>query len=703
MGMKKIKAHLLVLIFILFMLTTSSTSLILTHAQDLFSLPSGAYAPNGQAYYNPPVLFQFDPQVVTASPGQTISFTVRYQTWSFREWPSTVIWQLLAIVSWTPSWPPPSGYYIPFYDGIPGWYPGISQTKSFTITVPSTPGTYYIWFCYDLHYSMGQAIADFKNPLPLPAHVKIIVQRPNQLPTAYIDSVSPNPAYKGQTVSFSGHGSDPDGTIVGYEWRSSIDGFLSSSASFSTSKLSVGTHTIYFKVKDNAGAWSPEVTVILRILDFDFTVAVSPYSRTVTIGTSTYYTVTTFLVSGSSRPVSLSLLGLPNNVGTYSFEKESGSPPFATKLKISIFPNAPAGIYNLRVVSTGGGLTKESLSFTLVVQAPLLDVSLTSDKRTYAKGENVQILITVKDEQSKLTDATVDCKVLTPSREEITVDISRLSFGIYQGKFTATGKEGDYTIIATAKKPGYASGSRELNFNVQGTYCIRDHRVYYDPFKRSILEVGGKVIKEGNYFNIDLSLKNRVGAWYWIKIYRSPQYFVPETLVYEAVIWPSQTLYPVRVKTPLLSEGYSQICIDVELSWTMEAFGLIINVLPIPIPNPLDYIADFVWLQSELTTHMILSKYLSSEFDSKPESYEKAVEFTNAFVKLCSNEPDYVGKKLLEFCERIKIQASKDAVMAAIKSFPWVSYIVKAILWNFHVWNTPATEIIYVDVEVCPS
>mgnify|MGYP002153775694 CR=1 FL=1 len=88
---------------------------------------------------------------------------------------------------------------------------------------------------------------------------------PRQAPTAYIDSISPNPAEQGQTVSFSGHGSDPDGHIVEYNWRSSIDRQLSGSQSFSTSSLSVGTHTIYFKVKDNDGLWSEEATATLEM------------------------------------------------------------------------------------------------------------------------------------------------------------------------------------------------------------------------------------------------------------------------------------------------------------------------------------------------------------------------------------------------------------------------------------------------------
>ncbi|MEM2839899.1 MAG: clostripain-related cysteine peptidase, partial [Thermoplasmata archaeon] len=85
------------------------------------------------------------------------------------------------------------------------------------------------------------------------------------MPVASIDSISPNPANLGQTVNFNGHGTDSDGTIVAYNWRSSIDGQLSTSASFSTSTLSPGAHTIYFKVQDNDLQWSTEVQATLFV------------------------------------------------------------------------------------------------------------------------------------------------------------------------------------------------------------------------------------------------------------------------------------------------------------------------------------------------------------------------------------------------------------------------------------------------------
>jgi len=88
--------------------------------------------------------------------------------------------------------------------------------------------------------------------------------------TAAIDQISPNPAVVGGLVSFSGHGSDTGGHgTSSYRWRSSIDGELSSEASFSTSALSPGIHTIYFSAMCSNGLWSPEVSRTLVVNSHD--------------------------------------------------------------------------------------------------------------------------------------------------------------------------------------------------------------------------------------------------------------------------------------------------------------------------------------------------------------------------------------------------------------------------------------------------
>lgn len=70
-------------------------------------------------------------------------------------------------------------------------------------------------------------------------------------PQAIIESISPMASCGGETVTFVGHGHHSyygDSVNYAYSWDSDLDGHLSDLATFSTSSLSEGTHTITFKV-----------------------------------------------------------------------------------------------------------------------------------------------------------------------------------------------------------------------------------------------------------------------------------------------------------------------------------------------------------------------------------------------------------------------------------------------------------------------
>lgn len=93
---------------------------------------------------------------------------------------------------------------------------------------------------------------------------QVTITEGDQKPTATIIKPNIASAIYGETVDFHGYGLPSDGMITEFNWRSSKDGVLSSLATFTKSDLSVGTHAIYFKVKDVNG-WSDEASVNLVI------------------------------------------------------------------------------------------------------------------------------------------------------------------------------------------------------------------------------------------------------------------------------------------------------------------------------------------------------------------------------------------------------------------------------------------------------
>ncbi len=95
----------------------------------------------------------------------------------------------------------------------------------------------------------------------------VTVEVDESAPVAEIESITPNPAYSGDEVTFRGSGREGTGVFIEYKWRSSIDGELSRSDRFSTTTLSAGTHTISFSVRDDSSLWSGAVTEELMVTD----------------------------------------------------------------------------------------------------------------------------------------------------------------------------------------------------------------------------------------------------------------------------------------------------------------------------------------------------------------------------------------------------------------------------------------------------
>lgn len=136
---------------------------------------------------------------------------------------------------------------------IPGWAESAMPTprKELSAALGNNGRLYAIGGANGVYVSANEEAS-----ITLPANIP---------PTAYIVSISPNPTTCGQTVSFVGNGADPDGSITAYKWRSSIDGNISTAATFNLSTLTNGTHTVYFSVKDDDGAWSIETMAVITV------------------------------------------------------------------------------------------------------------------------------------------------------------------------------------------------------------------------------------------------------------------------------------------------------------------------------------------------------------------------------------------------------------------------------------------------------
>ena len=217
----------------------------------------------------------------------------------------------------------------------------------------------------------------------------------NQAPTATIVSPATNVTVNpGGAVSFSGTGSDPDGTISSYAWT-----FPGGSPASSTSPApgnvtysSPGTYQASLSVTDNGGLASAAATRAITVSDFSL--AATPSSNSAAQGTTAGYTVTVGALAGFTGSVGLSITGLPAGANA-TFSPQTINAAGSSALTVSTNASTPAGTYTLTIRGTSGPLTR-TVNVTLIVTAVGdFTITATPTSRTVQNGNDATYTITI--------------------------------------------------------------------------------------------------------------------------------------------------------------------------------------------------------------------------------------------------------------------------------------------------------------------
>lgn len=221
---------------------------------------------------------------------------------------------------------------------------------------------------------------------------------PNQPPSSTIGSPASDVTITaGGSVSFSGSGTDPDGTISAYSW--SFPGGSPASSSVASPGTVVysarGTYVASLTVTDNGGLQSQPATRTITVTDFSL--SATPGSQSVAPGSSTTYTATIAPQNGFTGVVSFGVTGLPPGA-TASFSPTSVTASGSTTLTVSTGAPTPAGSYPLTITGTSGSLS-HSVGVTLVVAAGDFSISVTPASRTIAKAGSTTYTVTATASQ----------------------------------------------------------------------------------------------------------------------------------------------------------------------------------------------------------------------------------------------------------------------------------------------------------------
>jgi hypothetical protein len=214
-------------------------------------------------------------------------------------------------------------------------------------------------------------------------------------PTGTITSPASNVTISaGQSVSYSGTGSDPDGTIGAYSW--SFPGGNPSSSNLanpgSVTYTTPGAYVTTFTVTDNVGLTDPNPPTRTITVQQGFSVSASPASQTVVQGGGTSFTTTVTASTGFSGTVSLSVSGLPAGA-TASFSPASISTSGSSTLRVSTSSSAAPGSYPLTITATSGTVT-HTANVTLVVSTGF-SVSVTPSGVAVSAGSRAGYTVTI--------------------------------------------------------------------------------------------------------------------------------------------------------------------------------------------------------------------------------------------------------------------------------------------------------------------
>lgn len=250
------------------------------------------------------------------------------------------------------------------------------------------PPGYYLIFL--LNASGVPSVAQFVQLTPTPGDVP---------PTGTITNPASNVTITaGQSVFFSGSGSDPDGTISSYSWT--FPGGNPSTSPLATpgnvTYATTGTFTATFTVTDNAGLTDPHppTRTITVNPPPNFTVSGSPSTASVVQGKQVSYTVSVTPSNGFSDTVNFSVTGLPSGA-TSSFVPASVTGSGSSTLTVTTSSTTSVGTYTLTITGASATLSHSTSVNLTVTSAADFALSASPTTLSIRRGQSGKDTITV--------------------------------------------------------------------------------------------------------------------------------------------------------------------------------------------------------------------------------------------------------------------------------------------------------------------
>ena len=157
--------------------------------------------------------------------------------------------------------------------------------------------------------------------------------------------------------------------------------------------IAPGTYNIIVKGVSDSIEHTKSLTINVEEVPFDFTISISPQTVEVKQGEEVSVTVSLELVSGSAKPVSLSLSGLPSTA-SYSFSPETVTPTGSSTLTIQT--TNLEGSYSITIHGVADGVEKTAnLQLKVTVEKFDFELSVQPTNVEIDQGETTTLVVQV--------------------------------------------------------------------------------------------------------------------------------------------------------------------------------------------------------------------------------------------------------------------------------------------------------------------
>ena len=251
-----------------------------------------------------------------------------------------------------------------------------------------------------------------------------------------------------ETVTFSASGL-PAGASASFS-PASVTAGGSSTLTLNAGTAAAGSYTV--TVTGTAASATHTTTVTFSVAAApDFSIAITPTSRSVVVGTSTTYTVSTTAIGGSTQSITLSVSGLPAGASG-SFSPATVTAGGSSTLTVTTSAVAAATTFTV----TGASTTTHSATASLTVTAapaPDYTVAISPSSATVTQGGSATY--------------TVSTTALNGSTQSIALTISALPTGVTATFSPATVTAGGSSTLTLATSATATTGT--ASFTVTGT------------------------------------------------------------------------------------------------------------------------------------------------------------------------------------------------------------------------------------------